>query len=56
MAHVVQADPLTAVRLAHGADGDRHADSGGDDRVDVIGNYTAFDELLGASVTPRPGT
>ena len=65
VAHLVQADPLTAVRLAHGedgvvgedgADGDSHADSQGDDRVDVIGNYTAFDELLGASVTPRAGT
>jgi UDP-N-acetylmuramyl tripeptide synthase len=49
VAHVMEGDPLEAVRQAHGDD-----DAG--DRVDVIGNYTAFDELLGASVTPRPGT
>jgi lipid II isoglutaminyl synthase (glutamine-hydrolysing) len=56
VAHVVQADPQTAVRQAHGDDGDRQANTAGDDRVDVIGNYTAFDELLGVSVTRRPGS
>ena len=70
VAHVVEPNPLAAVRRAHGDDaaggeggdrgeggegGDRHADTTGADRVDVIGNYTAFDELLSASVTPRPG-
>jgi lipid II isoglutaminyl synthase (glutamine-hydrolysing) len=72
VAHVVEPDPLAAVRRAHadaggaaddgdgdghahsGGDADGHVHSAGDDRVDVIGNYTAFDELLGASVTPRP--
>jgi hypothetical protein len=55
--YVMEEDPVTAVRRAHGDDG-RDVDAGGadDDRVDVIGNYTAFDELLGASVTPRPGS
>jgi lipid II isoglutaminyl synthase (glutamine-hydrolysing) len=47
VAHVMEAAPLDAVRTAHGEDGDGN-------RVDVIGNYTAFDELLGASVAPRP--
>jgi lipid II isoglutaminyl synthase (glutamine-hydrolysing) len=47
VAHVMEGDPLEAVRRAHG-------DSGDGGRVDVIGNYTAFDELLGASVTPGP--
>lgn len=42
VAHVMESDPLAAVRTAHDRDGDG--------RVDVIGNYTAFDELLGASV------
>ncbi len=55
VAHAVQADPQTAVRQAHG-EGDPQANTAGDGRVDVIGNYTAFDELLGGSVTPRPGT
>jgi UDP-N-acetylmuramyl tripeptide synthase len=49
VAHVMEVDPLEAVRRAHGDDVE-------DARVDVIGNYTAFDELLGASVTPRPET
>jgi len=47
VAHVMESDPVAAVRTAQG-------DGGGGDRggarVDVIGNYTAFDELLGASV------
>jgi UDP-N-acetylmuramyl tripeptide synthase len=65
--HVMEDDPVTAVRRAHGDDGgddgdgrdagrDEDAGIGDDDRVDVIGNYTAFDELLGASVSPRPAT
>jgi UDP-N-acetylmuramyl tripeptide synthase len=41
--HVMEVDPVEAVRRAHAA---RPGDT---DRVDVIGNYTAFDELLGAS-------
>jgi lipid II isoglutaminyl synthase (glutamine-hydrolysing) len=49
VAHVTETDPLDAVRTAHG----EHDDGG---RVDVIGNYTAFDELLGASVTPGPSS
>jgi MurT ligase C-terminal len=57
--HVMEPDPIGAVRLAAPADvGDGHDpdpdpgayDDGGDDAVlvDVIGNYTAFGELLGA--------
>jgi hypothetical protein len=46
VAHVMENDPLAAVRIAHGD----HDDG---ERVDVIGNYTAFDELLRASVLPR---
>jgi UDP-N-acetylmuramyl tripeptide synthase len=59
VAHVMEPDPITAVKMAaagDGGDGDRAADGGGRDggdaptgaRVDVIGNYTAFGELLGA--------
>jgi lipid II isoglutaminyl synthase (glutamine-hydrolysing) len=55
VAHVVEPNPLAAVRRAHGDDAD-DAGAAGSDRVDVIGNYTAFDELLSASVTPRSGT
>jgi len=62
VAHQMESDPLAAVRTAHGdhddkdgdGDGDEHDDAG--DRVDVIGNYTAFDELLRASVLPRVGS
>ena len=43
VAHVMESDPVAAVAIAHG-DGAR---------VDVIGNYTAFDELLRVSVLPR---
>jgi UDP-N-acetylmuramyl tripeptide synthase len=43
--HVMEVDPLAAVRIA---DGERERE-----RVDVIGNYTAFAELLAASV-PAP--
>jgi lipid II isoglutaminyl synthase (glutamine-hydrolysing) len=44
--HVMETDPVTAVRTAQA----NHMAAGGGaaDRVDVIGNYTAFDELLGA--------
>jgi UDP-N-acetylmuramyl tripeptide synthase len=55
--HVMEADPVVAVRRAHGDDGgggESEGDGGTGDRVDVIGNYTAFDELLGASMTPSP--
>jgi UDP-N-acetylmuramyl tripeptide synthase len=44
--HVMEDDPLAAVRIAHGD----HDDG---ERVDVIGNYTAFAELLRAS-EPAP--
>jgi len=44
--HVMESDPLAAVRIAHG-------DRDDSERVDVIGNYTAFAELLKASV-PAP--
>jgi UDP-N-acetylmuramyl tripeptide synthase len=61
--HVMESDPLAAVRIAH----DEHDNDGGErvderdgggtrrdsERVDVIGNYTAFAELLAASV-PAP--
>jgi UDP-N-acetylmuramyl tripeptide synthase len=47
VAHVMEVDPLAAVRSAHDGDGAP---------VDVIGNYTAFDELLRASVPPRVGS
>jgi UDP-N-acetylmuramyl tripeptide synthase len=47
VAHVMESDPVAAVRTAQADGGDDHRDGG---RVDVIGNYTAFDELLGASV------
>ena len=33
-----------------------HVQRGVPERVDVIGNYTAFDELLRASVLPRVGS
>jgi UDP-N-acetylmuramyl tripeptide synthase len=41
VAHVMETDPVAAVRLAMS----RHADGDGS-TVDVIGNYTAFGELL----------
>jgi len=50
VAHVMEVDPLAAVRIAHDHD---HGDGA---PVDVIGNYTAFDELLRASVSPRVGS
>jgi hypothetical protein len=40
----MEVDPVDAVRRAHSAR------PGETERVDVIGNYTAFDELLGDSV------
>ena len=57
VAHVMESDPVAAIRIAHGEhDGhDGHDDHDGE-RVDVIGNYTAFDELLRASVLPRVGS
>jgi UDP-N-acetylmuramyl tripeptide synthase len=65
VAHVMESDPLEAVRIAHdhghGDNGEHehehehdHNDHDGE-RVDVIGNYTAFDELLRASVPARVG-
>jgi UDP-N-acetylmuramyl tripeptide synthase len=65
VAHVMESDPLAAVRIAHdhghGDNGEHehehehdHNDHDGE-RVDVIGNYTAFDELLRASVPARVG-
>jgi UDP-N-acetylmuramyl tripeptide synthase len=53
VAHVMETDPITAVRTAHA----NHMAVGGGaaDRVDVIGNYTAFDELLGARADARAG-
>jgi UDP-N-acetylmuramyl tripeptide synthase len=57
--HVMESDPLEAVRIAHDHDDDdgsgEHSDGSGE-RVDVIGNYTAFDELLRASVPARVGS
>lgn len=55
VAHVMESDPVAAIRIAHGDhDGhDDHDDHDDGERVDVIGNYTAFDELLRASVLPR---
>jgi lipid II isoglutaminyl synthase (glutamine-hydrolysing) len=66
VAHVMEIDPLAAVRIAHGDHGDHdghdgpdghddgeRVDNGHDNegaRIDVIGNYTAFAELLAASV------
>jgi len=47
--HVMESDPLAAVRIAHG-------DRDDSERVDVIGNYTAFAELLKASVPARVGS
>jgi UDP-N-acetylmuramyl tripeptide synthase len=47
VAHVTVEDPTEAVRTAH-ADSHGHIE-----RVDVIGNYTAFAELLAAG-TPEP--
>ena len=50
--HVMEGDPLAAVRIAHG-----DHDHGDDEApVDVIGNYTAFAELLRASELPRGGS
>jgi lipid II isoglutaminyl synthase (glutamine-hydrolysing) len=49
IAHVMETDPVAAVRLArnlHDADADADADASADAAVDVIGNYTAFGELL----------
>jgi UDP-N-acetylmuramyl tripeptide synthase len=59
VAHLMESDPLAAVRIAHGDDdghdgGTRDGRHDGD-RVDVIGNYTAFAELLQASVPARVG-
>ncbi len=55
VAHVMEPDPLAAVRMAASGDdggGGNERDADGeprrDVRVDVIGNYTAFGELLGA--------
>jgi UDP-N-acetylmuramyl tripeptide synthase len=57
VAHVMEDDPLAAVRIAHGDhdDGD-HDDHDDGERVDVIGNYTAFAELLRASQPARVGS
>jgi UDP-N-acetylmuramyl tripeptide synthase len=41
VAHVMETDPIAAIRAAS-------ARAAAGTRVDVIGNYTAFDELLGA--------
>jgi hypothetical protein len=49
VAHLVETDPLAAVRMAHGD----HDDG---ERVDVIGNYTAFAQLLRASELPSVGS
>jgi UDP-N-acetylmuramyl tripeptide synthase len=52
VAHVMETDPVQAVRAAQaGASASGPGDGGG--RVDVIGNYTAFAELLERSV-PAP--
>jgi UDP-N-acetylmuramyl tripeptide synthase len=53
VAHVAEADPVTAVMLAAttvtaATTGDGTAPGATDRTVDVIGNYTAFDDLLGA--------
>jgi len=70
VAHQMESDPLAVVRIAHGDHGDgagaqhdaEHDDGAGSDaddagdRVDVIGNYTAFAELLRASELPRVGS
>ncbi len=61
VAHVMESDPVAAIRIAHGDHDDHDGHDGHDgqddhddgERVDVIGNYTAFDELLWASVLPR---
>ncbi len=61
VAHVMESDPVAAIRIAHGDHDDHDGHDGHDgqddhddgERVDVIGNYTAFDELLRASVLPR---
>ena len=54
--HMMEEDPLAALRCAHGG-GAEGGDAGGPARtrvarVDVIGNYTAFNELLGVSARP----
>ncbi|MGA2306779.1 MAG: MurT ligase domain-containing protein [Acidimicrobiales bacterium] len=58
VAHVMESDPVAAIRIAHGDHDGHDGHDGHDDgeRVDVIGNYTAFDELLRASVLPRVGS
>jgi UDP-N-acetylmuramyl tripeptide synthase len=59
VAHDMVENPAEAVRAAQSAHGG-HAGLGGDvDRVDVIGNYTAFAELLAAGEPvpePAPAT
>ena len=64
VAHVMEPDPPAAAvggcwwrvtARVTAPDGDGHG-SAAMARVDVIGNYTAFGELLGGSVTPRPVT
>ena len=47
VAHATEADPEHAVRAAAGAGAASEADGSGG-VVDVIGNYTAFGDLLGA--------
>ena len=54
--HVMEPDPLAAVRAAATKAAVRTGATVDPARVDVIGNYTAFDELLGVSVTRRPGS
>jgi lipid II isoglutaminyl synthase (glutamine-hydrolysing) len=44
VAHVMEADPVTAVEMAGASHRTGDMPPGG--RVDVIGNYTAFNELL----------
>ena len=58
--HMMEEDPLAALRCAHGG-GAEGGDAGGPARtrvarVDVIGNYTAFNELLGVSARPDNGS
>jgi lipid II isoglutaminyl synthase (glutamine-hydrolysing) len=53
--HVVELDPVTAVQTAQANYAATRSNRHVDVPVDVIGNYTAFDELLGAA-TPLEGT
>jgi len=54
VAHATEADPVRAVGLAGAGlvdgDGDADADADADAVIDVIANYTAFGDLLGARV------